>query len=263
MTWRPTPADLDAVFRLKYGDPADGWGPLLRRRFGHSSPDDWYEACIDRLVSEDTTWLDVGCGRNLFPSNRPMAQRLADRCRLLVGIDPDETLEENPFVHERVGGDISEYQTERKYDLVTLRMVAEHIVDAEKLVATLARLMAPAGRVVIYTVYKWSPVPIITRLTPFHWHHKVKKVLWRTEAKDTFPTAFRMNTRARLKELFGAEGFVEEGFEVLDDCRSFQRFRVLSCLELATLRMLGAVGIRYPERCLLGIYCKTDRENGK
>ena len=95
--------DLAAVFEMKYGaEPDLGWGPRMRRRFGHHTPDDCYEAGLLRLVDGDTEWLDVGCGRNLFPSNRPLSELLSRRCQRLVGVDPDETLEENPFVHERV-----------------------------------------------------------------------------------------------------------------------------------------------------------------
>ena len=99
----PSEAALREIFRLKYGDPATGWGPQMRMRAGYFNPDDHYEALVAGLVRPQTVWLDVGCGRDIFPSNRALARLLADRCRRLVGFDPDVTIEENPFIHERRG----------------------------------------------------------------------------------------------------------------------------------------------------------------
>src|SRR5262245_41438272 len=106
----PTRGELDRVFRLKHGDPrASGWRPRTSYRMGYFTPDDHYEALVDRLVTPATAWLDVGCGRELFPQNRALAAELSRRCRLLVGLDPDATLEENPFVHRKVRLPVEDY----------------------------------------------------------------------------------------------------------------------------------------------------------
>ncbi len=250
-----TDAELGAVFTMKYGpEPALGWGPRQRRRFHYHNPDEHYEAAVARLVGPGTRWLDVGCGREVFPSNRTLARTLADRCARLVGVDPDPTLAENPFVHEKVQAAFEAFDGEHAFDLITLRMVAEHVTDPAAVLAALARAAAPGGLVVVYTVDAWSPMPLLTRLAPMWLRHRVKRWLWRTEEKDTFPTAFRMNSRRRLRALFAAERFDEVGFFWLDDCRTFGRFRALAWAELTLRRMLRAVGMRYPERCLLGVY---------
>ncbi len=251
----PEASDLERIFRLKYGEPADtGWGPRQRHRFGYYTPDDHNEATIDKLVTADTDWIDVGCGRSLFPNNEPLAKELSERCRLLVGVDPDDTLDENPLVHERVKEPIDTFRTDREFDLVTMRMVAEHIADPRATAETLARLVRSGGTVVVYTVYKWSPVPLVTRLMPFGIHHPVKKLLWGTEEKDTFPVVYRMNTRSALKRHFGDAGFDEARFAYLDDCRTFNRFQFLNLCELLSRKALRAVGLRYPEVCILGLY---------
>ena len=88
---RPSRQDLERVFRIKYGDVETcGWSPRMRHRFGYFNPDDQYEALVERLVGEQTVWLDAGCGRFLFPSNAPLAKELSERCAHLVGVDPDE-----------------------------------------------------------------------------------------------------------------------------------------------------------------------------
>jgi len=248
---------LQQIFQVKYqtGEPM-GWGPRLRWKFGYFNPDDVYEATVDSLVSEATEWLDVGCGRDIFPNNVPVAKRLAQRCRLLVGLDPSENIDENPLIHERFKGMIEDYRTSRRFDVITLRMVAEHIANPAGAVAALAQICKPGGRVVIYTVYKWSPVTLISAAAPFQLHHLVKKIIWKTEEKDTFPTEYRMNTRRDLNRIFEAAGFKEEQFGYLDDCRSFARWKFTNVVELTAWKVLHALGLHYPEVCLLGVYRK-------
>lgn len=253
----PGREQLEHVFRLKYGDPASpqvGSGPRARWRAGYFQPDDWYEALVAALVQSGTTWLDVGCGRHVFPNNAALARELAARVGRLVGVDPDPTLDENPYVHERVRGTIDGYSPEAPFDLVTMRMVAEHVDRPADTVAALQRCTRPGGLAVVYTVARWSPVPVLTSLVPFRLRHPIKRFLWRTEAKDTFPTRFAMNSRRTLRRLFAAAGFDEALFLRLDDCRTFNRFRALSAIELRTRAVLRAIGLGYPEACLLGVY---------
>jgi SAM-dependent methyltransferase len=252
---RLSPAAVELAFRMKHGDLRT-MGPAPRRRaaFGYFTPDDIYEALVAYFVQEGTAWIDVGGGRDVFPSNPGLARVLAQRCRTLVGIDPSDTIDENPFVHERVKLPIEDYDSPRRFDLATLRMVAEHLDRPEAAVASLARLIRPRGAVVVYTVNRWAPVPFATALVPFRLHHAFKRFLWSTEEKDTFPVAYLMNTRARLAALFRASGFREKYFRYLDDCRTFHQFPILNCIELAFWRVLNALGVHYPETCLLGVY---------
>jgi 2-polyprenyl-3-methyl-5-hydroxy-6-metoxy-1,4-benzoquinol methylase len=254
----PSRAELETVFRQKHGDPAKtGWGPRSRFSFGYFTPDEYYEAVVSKLVEPGCSWVDVGGGRDVFPHNHALAAELAARCRRLVAVDPSDTVDENPFAHQRVKAKIEDYTSGEPFDLATLRMVAEHIEAAEPSVASLARLLKPEGRVVVYTINIWSPVSVASWLTPFWIHHPVKRLLWKTEEKDTFPVAYKMNTRRRLRTFFNQAGFREEHFAYLDDCRTFHRFRGLHYLELLLWRLLRSVGAPYPENCLLGVYQRS------
>lgn len=246
------------MYRLKYAAGGSvGWGPRMRLRFGHYNPDDHFETLVAKLVTGETRWLDVGSGRDLFPSNRALAQQLSQRCAFLMGVDPDKTLDENPFVHAKAMIPIEDFDAERGFDLITMRMVAEHIKEPKRVVRCLKRVLNPGGRLVIYTVNRFSPIPLVTALVPFALHHPVKQFLWRTEQRDTFPTSFRMNTRRQLNELLTAGGLYEEAFTYLDDCRTSGRFRALQGIELSMCWVLTRIGIRYPENCLLGVYRNT------
>lgn len=257
----PDEPALRQMFELRYGAGESlGWGPRLRAEHGYYTPDDVYEAFLAGIVAPGMAWLDVGCGRELFPSNPRLAQLLSARCARLVGVDPDPTLQENPWVHEKVALGIDAYDGGQAFDLVTLRMVAEHIADPEAALRGVHRALRPGGLAVVFTVFAGSPVPLLTRLAPMALRHRVKAFLWGTQPKDTFPTHFRMNTRGALQRLFAGAGMREAAFLRLDDCRTFARFRSLAALELGLLRVCRALGVPYPEHCLLGVYRRP--ENG-
>lgn len=253
----PTERQLRSVFQTKYGpDNELDWGPRTRRSFRYHNPDDWYEALVESLVTSGSRWLDVGCGRDIFPSNKRLAEELSSRCKLLVGTDPDLTILENPFLHEKQTATIEQFSHESKFDLITLRMVAEHIEDPTSAVAALAKLASEKATIVIYTVNKYSPVPLITNLVPFSARHVIKQFIWGTEEKDTFPTAFKLNSRKDLTRYATENGLREELFIRIDDCRSLARWRTTLILELGLRRALNAAGLRYPEQCLIAAYSK-------
>jgi SAM-dependent methyltransferase len=253
----PDRDELLAVFDMKYRRESElGWGPKTRLRFGYFNPDDYYEAVVAKLVKPGSWWADVGCGREIFPSNAPLARLLADRAAFLFGIDPDPNIHDNPYLADRFEGLVEECQTRHRFDVITLRMVAEHVTDPDRAVEKLARLTKPGGIVVVYTPNRWAPVSIIASLVPNRLHHRFKRIVWDAEERDTFPTAFKLNTRGDLARHFGAHGMREVYFAYLDDCRTFSGFRALSVLELCTQRLLRWFGLRYPENCLLGVYRK-------
>jgi SAM-dependent methyltransferase len=223
-------------------------------QFGYYLPSDVYEAVVKQHVFIGCSWIDVGGGHHIFPENPTLSRSLATRCSLVVAVDPSENVNRNPFVHQRVQCLIEEYQTDRQFDLATLRMVAEHVVAPEKVVQALSRLLQPGGIVIILTVNLWAPITVISRLTPFKLHHPIKKLFWGGEVEDTFPVQYKMNSRATLHRLFSARGFREVRFAYLDDLSTFGRFKRLNYLELLAWRTFQKTGHYYPESCLLGVY---------
>ena len=133
-------------------------------------------------------------------------------------------------------------------------MVAEHVADPKAVLNKLNEILNPGGLVVIYTINKYSPVPIITRITPFSLHYRVKKFFWGGEEKDTFPVEYKMNTRKELSTLFMENNFSEESFVYLDDLSTFTRFRILNLLDIWVWKLLNTVSIDYPEKNILGVY---------
>lgn len=251
----PGSNELDALFPIKYGPPDTvGWSPRLRRQFGYYLPADVYEGLVDSLVRPGSTWLDVGGGHDIFPDNPRLAAALVERAAHLTVVDPSDNVHDNRFTDDRVQSMLEDFATDRTYDLATMRMVVEHVATPESFVAALARLVKPGGHAVVFTINRHSPLSWLSWLLPFQWHHPLKKLFWGSDEKDTFPVCYRMNTRAELAQLFAQAGFEERMFSRLADLSTLGQFKAGSYIELLAWRSLAALGIVYPENCLLGVY---------
>jgi hypothetical protein len=97
---------------------------------------------------------------------------------------------------------------------------------------------------------------MVAAVTPFSLHHRMKQILWGGEERDTFPTAYKLNTSTDVEKHCTANGLRRILFRYLDDCRITGEFRVLNYGELTMRRVFAAVGIRYPESCILAVYVK-------
>ncbi len=250
-------SDLDSFYAEKYGSKPDlGRIPKLRKRFNYYTPEDYYELAVKKLVTPGCSWAEVGCGRFIFPSNFDLANELSNKAGFLFGVDSDDNIKDNPHLSDSFQGFIEDVKTDRKFDLITLRMVAEHIAEPEQALDGIDSIAKPGTHVVIYTPGKWALMSILARLTPMSVHHYFKKILWNAQERDTFPVQFKMNTRKKLDNLFVSRGYEESYFSHLDDCRIFTRFYAVYHLELTFRQILNKLNITHPENCILAIYKK-------
>jgi len=254
IAYTPSYDELVAIFRQKYSRKSSlGWGPKMRLAFGYFTPDDHYEALVGKLLPSGADWCDVGCGRYIFPDNHELAGQYASRCGFVYGIDPDDNVRDNAFVNEYFQGLVEDCPIDRQFDLVTLRMVAEHIANPIAALRRVAGLMKPSGLAIIYTPHKWAPMSIAATLTPFRLHNPLKRLLWTSEARDTFPTEYKLNTFVDLERNAGQAGLTQVHYIRLDDCRITNSYRSLNWLELSARRALRVAGIPYPEACIISV----------
>lgn len=223
----------------------------MQHRSGYRSPDAAYEGQLLELAGPGTRWLDLGCGRSPCPFNPRLADALAGSCAELVGVDASANVWANPYLHARVQSDLAAYRPDRSFDLVTMRMVAEHVAAPAAVARALARLVRPGGALLIYTVHRWSPTAILGRLAPHRAHVAAMRIMFGGESRDVFPAHYRMNTPAKLRGLLEPAGFRVERLEQPDDCRATQRWRMAHRLELATWRVFRRCRVPYPERCIV------------
>lgn len=253
----PSRRELEELFLQKYGRPEEvGWAPRRNWQFGYYLPADFYEALVAKAVFNGCAWIDIGGGRSIFPQNPELVRALVARCSVVVAVDPSANVHQNAYVHQRVQCLIEEYHTEQQFDLATLRMVAEHVVEPVKVVQALSRLLRPGGIAIVFTVNVKSPLTLISRLTPFSLHHPIKKFFWGADEADTFPVQYKMNSRKTLSRLFGQGGFREIVFAHLDDLSTWGRFKYLNYMELWCWYVCRKLRLHYPENCLLGVFQK-------
>ena len=217
-------------------------------------PSDLYAALLDRIVTGGVQWVDVGGGQTVLPWNERFAAQLAGRTGRLVAIDPSPNVQMNPLVHERHQCRLEDYRGPGGFDLATLRMVAEHVVQPAELTRKLAELIRPAGLVAVLTPHRWSPASIAARLIPNALHPCFTRWLDGRVAEETFPTFYRMNTRTRLRQVCEEGGFTEERVWLLDDCSVLQQFGSVFLMQMGLSRVCRGLGIAYPENVLLGLY---------
>jgi hypothetical protein len=181
----------------------------FRRRYKLNNvlASDLYECKIDKLVGSNAKWIDVGGGRSLFPNNPVLSKESSIRCKKLVSVDPSDNVLENPCCHEYANEFFENFKTDDHFNLATFRMVVEHIDKPEVVIQNLKSMVVPGGLVVIYTINKMCPIPIITRLTPFSWHYKIKSIIWGGQERDAFPISYKMNSKRELNRLFSDQGF--------------------------------------------------------
>lgn len=244
------------IFRYKYGKNPKGWGPRIRQEYSYYTPDDVYQATVVSFLKKGDKWLDIGSGRNIFPDSQRLAKILTTRAKETVGVDPSPNVQDNELLNRCYLGFTEAVKEENHYSLITLRMVAEHVADPTELVSQIDRVAASGAHIVVYTIYKWSPVSIITKLTPFWAHHAPKRFFWNTEERDTFPIEYKMNTRSELNNIFSKHGFENISFLYLDDCRTLAKYKFSLHTELLIRKVLNFFNLNYPELCILAVYKK-------
>ncbi len=240
------PDFVKQALQWKHGSALTGATIVAQRQAGYVSPDAEYEASLLRLVQPGIEWLDAGCGRSPCPFNPGLARHLADRA-VLTGLDPGPNLPDNPYLRHAIAGGLSDCRA-GPFDLVTMRMAAEHVADAAAAAAGLHRLVRPSGTLLIYTVHAGSPTVLLGRFAPLAWHRAVMRRVFGGEDRDVFRAHYRLNTPAVL--LAALPGFALRRMMVLDDCRTTIGWPLLHRAELALWRLGKRVGRRYPERCI-------------
>lgn len=193
----------------------------LRQRYYGSAvhPYRTYEATVDRLLRPTDTLLDAGCGRTA-----PVLRQYLGRAQRLIGVELVE------FTHVPTGLELHQADLANipvaaaSVDLVMSRSVFEHLTDPTAVYRELARVVKPGGRVVFLTANMWDYGTLVARLVPNRLHGKVVRLTEGRAEEDTFPVAYKTNTRADVDRLAAQTGFEVEGFDYLSQYPNYLLF---------------------------------------
>jgi ubiquinone/menaquinone biosynthesis C-methylase UbiE len=206
--------------------------------------EDYYRDVLLNKVTSETEWLDVGCGwqlvREWLPNGALDQLVLSKRARRLVGIDAvSEDIERNPYLHEKIVGDICNLPfSDATFNLVTAQMVVEHLERPGDFLMEIKRVLRPGGRLIFLTPNYLNYQIFAASLLP----DPLKKALVRffegRPENDVFKTYYRMNTRNGVREMARQSGFVVEKIHMLHADWEFRRIRPLYWVERALHRIL-------------------------
>lgn len=185
-------------------------------RFGGFTDVDGTIAFYNRVhsfITPETILLDVGCGRGEYADD-PVAIRRERRifkgkAGHVIGIDVDEAGKTNPFLNEfrPIEGDRWPVAS-ASIDICVCDCVLEHLENPTLLFSESARVLKPGGYLFIRTANVWSYVGIISRLVPNKLHASVlKRAQERRKEEDVFPTAYRCNTKRKIRDMLAQHGF--------------------------------------------------------
>lgn len=195
-----------------------------------------FEQQVDRLIAQGAkVLLDAGCGRTV-----PVLRKYLGRAERLIGVELVEFTDVPPGI-EAYHTDLAHLPlADASVDLIMSRSVFEHLTDPESVYREFARVLRPGGRVVFLTANLWDYGTLVARLVPNRLHGRIVKVVEGRAEEDTFPTAYKTNTRSDVDRLAAGAGLAVERFEYLSQYPNYLMFNgVLFALGTAFEKLIS------------------------
>lgn len=166
--------------------------------------------------------MDAGCGRTV-----PVLRKYLGRAERLIGVELVE-FTDVPAGIETYNADLARLPLEDStVDLIMSRSVFEHLTDPASVYREFARVLRPGGRIVFLTANMWDYGTLVARMVPNRFHARVVKAVEGREEEDTFPTAYKTNTRADVNTLAANSGLKVEDFVYLSRYPNYLMFNGL------------------------------------
>jgi len=194
---------------------------LRKRHYGHlPHPYQIFEQQAGQLLpAYGGVLLDAGCGRGV-----PVLRKFAGRCQRLIGVDLVE-FTDVPAGIETHRTDLATLPlADASVDLIISRSVFEHLVDPAAVYAEMVRVLRPGGHILFLTANMWDYGTLVARLVPNRFHAKVVNAVEGRDEQDTFPTAYRTNTRAAVERLAAGAGLQVRRFDYLSQYPNYLMF---------------------------------------
>lgn len=203
-----------------------------------------YRDTLKSLLSPTVRWLDLGCGRRLFPEWMPGADELQTAMlagvKSAFGLDPDfPSLRDNRFLRARVQGCSHELPfADNSFDLLTANMVIEHVAEPGALLSEARRVLAPGGLFLFHTPNLRSYATFLARLVPGQFKVGLVGFFEGRKEEDVFPTLYRMNTAARVTQYATQHGFLVQSLQHAESSAQAVILGPFVILELLWIRLL-------------------------
>ena len=155
-----------------------------------------FNATLRELLTPKTRWVDIGCGNN------EIIAEYGNLCGLAVGLDivPPPHRRNAPFIQ----ADLKNIPLPDAFaDVITLRMVVEHIHRIPKAFSDVERILKKGGKLLMLTTNVWSPVVFITKMLPHRLKKRAIRRCFHLEEQHVLPVYHRFNSPRRIKKGIG------------------------------------------------------------
>lgn len=195
----------------KYRTERQVYRELAVSGFAHNDQEVAFFTQVAALLRPEDVLLDFGAGRGAFTETDPSSYRVwlqnfRGRCTHVDGCDLDPVVLENPTLDAAAiieAGKPLPYP-DGHFDIIVSRYVFEHIADPEWAARELLRVLKPGGWICAMTPNKWGYVALGARVVPNRAHAGVLARLQPgSQARDVFPTQYRLNRPSAVKRYFG------------------------------------------------------------
>ena len=167
---------------------------------------------INALLRADMVVLDLGAGRGAqFETNssyRYETVRMQGKVAKVLGVDVDPAVLENTHLDEALVYDGNRLPLDDlSVDLIICDWVLEHVEHPQVFSDEVTRVLRPGGWFCARTPNSFSILATASRMIPNRIHARLLQKIQPgslREARDVFPTLYRMNSIAAIRRLFPA-----------------------------------------------------------
>jgi SAM-dependent methyltransferase len=189
------------------------WAERLQEKyFGNCvHPYRTFESTVRNYLRPDQTLLDAGCGHGA-----PVLRNFLGSAKELIGVDlvnfdrgdvPGIKLLKRDLVNTGL--------PDASIDVIMSRSVMEHIVHPPEMYKEMHRLLRPGGYFIFLTGNMLDYSAIIAKLVPNRYHPWIVEHTQGRAEEDTFPVAYKTNTRRAVRRLAAGAGFEVTSFQYL------------------------------------------------
>lgn len=166
---------------------------------------------LNALLKPDMVAVDLGAGRGQqFETDNEYLYNLfkiQGKVTRVIGVDVDDAVMENTHIDEaRVYDGARLPFDDLSIDLIYCDWVLEHIDDPKVFAAEVGRVLRPGGWFCARTPHTFSILAMASRAIPNRLHASFLQKIQpgNRQARDVFPTFYRMNSRRTIRKLFPA-----------------------------------------------------------
>lgn len=180
---------------------------------------------VTHYCNHSSIVLDVGAGQGRTGNPAIIRQKVAR----LVGVDPDATVMQNPYLDERYQTSIEDFARSQgpNFDCLYMRFVLEHVTHPREFLSACRSLLKPGGMLFGVTPNIWHYFGMTTKLSA-----KLGIEDWllerligaRAKASYHFPTAYRLNSLRTIRHALSVTGFREVEFRCFDQTNRFESY---------------------------------------